>query len=56
MNKQIKFILALQQVENLISLLKGNEYQKYFDIRLIQMQVELKRQLTNLNSSTKLKE
>ena len=49
----MNLILALQQVENLISLLEGNEYQEYFDIRLIQVQVELKRQLTNLQNSSK---
>jgi hypothetical protein len=56
MNEQTKLILALNQIENVTSLMKNNEYEQYFYIRLIQMQVELKRQLTNLNSSTKLKE
>lgn len=56
MTEQMKFILALNQVENLISLLEGNEYQQYFYTRLIQMQVELQRQLTNLQTQSKIKE
>jgi hypothetical protein len=56
MTEEIKLILALQQIENLTSLLKGNEYQQYLYSHLIQMQVELQRQLTNLKHSSKIKE
>jgi len=56
MNEQTKLILALLQIENLPSLLAENEYQQFFYSRLIQMQVELNRQLTNLTYSTKIKE
>jgi predicted RNA-binding protein with EMAP domain len=56
MNDQTKLILALMQIENLISLLSTNEYQQFFYSRLIQMQVELNRQLTNLTYSPKIKE
>jgi hypothetical protein len=56
MTPETKLLLALQQIENLTSLLKENEYEKYFDIRLIQIQVELQRQLTNLTHSSKIKE
>jgi hypothetical protein len=45
MNENIKLILALQQIDNLTDLLKGNEYQNYLCGHLIQLQVELKRQL-----------
>jgi len=52
----MNLILALQQVENLISLLGGNEYEQYFYSHLIPIQVELKRQLTNSQNSSKIKE
>lgn len=56
MNDQIKFILALQQIDNLTSLLEGNEYQVFFYSHLIGMKCELQRQLTNLTHSSKIKE
>ncbi len=56
MNEQTKFILALQQIDNLTSLLEGNEYQQFFYSHLIQIEIELKRQLTNLTHSSKIKE
>jgi len=55
MTPETKLLLALQQIENLTSLLKENEYEKYLYSRLIQVQVELKRQLTNLTHSSKIK-
>lgn len=55
MNHHTKLILALQQIENLTSLLKENEYEKYLYSHLISMQVELQRQLTNLTHSSKIK-
>jgi len=56
MNEQTKLILALMQIDNLTSLLEGNEYQKFLYSHLIQVQVELQRQLTNLKHSSKIKE
>ena len=56
MNQQTKLILALIQIDNLTSLVEGNEYQKYLYSHLISIQVELQRQLTNLNHSSKIKE
>jgi hypothetical protein len=56
MNEQTKLILALMQIENLKSLTQENEYQKFLYSHLISMQVELQRQLTNLNHSSKIKE
>lgn len=56
MNEQTKLILALMQIENLTSLLAENEYSDYLHSHLIQMQIELNRQLTNLTNSTKIKE
>jgi hypothetical protein len=56
MKSEIKLVLALQQINNLTSLLQGNEYQQFLYGRLISIQCELERQLTNLNHNAKLKE
>ena len=56
MNDNTKLILALMQIENLISLLQQNPYQQYLHSHLTQIKVELNRQLTNLTHSTKIKE
>ena len=55
MNQQTKLLLALDQIENLVSLIDGNEYQSYMYFHLIIVQVELKRQLTNLKHYSKIK-
>ena len=47
MTEQIKLILALQQIDNLVSLTKDNEYQKFLYGHLVSVQVELKRQLSH---------
>ena len=47
MNEQTKLILALIQIDNLISLTNDNEYQKVLYSHLISIQVELKRQLSH---------
>lgn len=54
MNEETKLILALHQIENLTSLLSQNEYQQFLYSHLIQIQVELQRQLTNLIHSSKM--
>jgi len=51
MNDNVKLILALQQVDNLTSLLSGNQYQQYLYHHLITVQVELKRQLSLLTNT-----
>lgn len=56
MTQEIKLLLALQQIDNLTSLLQSNEYEQYIYYHMIQVQVELKRQLTNLTHSSKIKE
>jgi hypothetical protein len=56
MNQRTKIILALQQIDNLTSLLDGNEYQSFFYSHLISMKCELQRQLTNLTHSSTIKE
>jgi len=47
MTSEQKLIQALAQIENLKILLDGNEYQQYLYGHLIQVGVELKRQLNN---------
>jgi hypothetical protein len=56
MDQITKIILALQQIENLIQLIEGNEYQKFLYGHLIFVQVELRRQLTNLCRTDNIKE
>jgi hypothetical protein len=55
-NDETKFILASLQIDNLKSLLKGNEYETFLYSHLIPIQVELNRQLTNLKHSSKIQE
>lgn len=55
MNEQTKLIFALMQINNITSLIEGNEYQKFLYSHLVSMQVELQRQLTNLKHSSKIK-
>lgn len=45
MTEKEKLILAKMQIDSLTRLLEGNEYQQYLYGHLIQMQVELNRQL-----------
>ena len=56
MNQETKLVLGIHQIENLLTLLQGNDYQKHLYYHLISVQVELQRQLTNLNHSSKIKE
>jgi hypothetical protein len=56
MSTQNKLVLGLMQVDNLISLLEGNEYQQFLYSHLIPIRTELKRQLTNLEHSSKITE
>jgi hypothetical protein len=56
MNQTTKIILALQQIDNLTKLIDGNEYQQFLYGKLISIQVELQRQLTNLCRTDNIKE
>ena len=49
MDNKTKLILALQQVDNLVELLKDNEWEKFLYSHLILLDVELKRQLSLTN-------
>ena len=46
MSKKEKLLIAIQQLEDLISLLKGNEYEQYMNFKLTSVYYELKRQLS----------
>ena len=56
MTEKEKLILAQMQVENLLSLLKGNAYENYMCGKLHGIKYELNRQLTNITHSSKIKE
>ena len=59
MNDQMKLILALQQIENVRSLLSEGQYAGFFSSHLLPIKFEIERQLnclTNTNSSTTIKE
>ena len=45
MHQTSKLLFALQQTENIISLMKGNEYEHFFSLQLSPVLYELKRQL-----------
>jgi hypothetical protein len=49
MDEKTKFILALLQIENISNLMKDNEYEHFMVSHLIPLQVEIQRQLSNLN-------
>jgi len=49
MDEKTKFILALMQIENISNLMKDNEYEHFMVSHLIPLEVEIKRQLSNLN-------
>jgi hypothetical protein len=49
MDEKTKFILALMQIENISNLMKDNEYEHFMVSHLVPLEVEIKRQLSNLN-------
>ena len=49
-----KLILAKYQVENIIELIKDNEYRQYMFMHLNPVYYELQRQLTNLAIADKI--
>jgi len=51
MNEQTKLILALQQIDNLTSLLEGNQYQDFLYSKLISARIELQRQLNHYGTT-----
>lgn len=56
MSESEKIESSIQKINELVDLLEGNEHQDYLYSHLITLQVELKRQLTNLQHRFKIKE
>ena len=59
MTEEVKLHLALMQVNNVLSLMQGNQYEQYMKGKLIGLQVEMNRQLsllTNAKQQSKIKE
>ena len=54
MTDEIKILLALQQIGNVMELVKGNNWEIFFSRQLIPARYELRRQLTCLQHSAKL--
>jgi len=54
--EEAKLHMALIQIQNLMLLTTGNEYEKFLQSKLISIQIELQRQLTKIQHSTKIKE
>ena len=46
MNDKTKLILALNQVENILKLIEGNEYERFMISKLISIYYELQRQIS----------
>lgn len=56
MTDEIKILLALQQIDNVMELVKGNNWEIFFSRQLLPAHYELRRQLTCLQDSAKIKE
>jgi hypothetical protein len=56
MTPEYKFEVALQLVEELTKLVEGNEYEQFFVSHLLPVEFEIKRQLTNLQYQSTIKE
>ena len=48
MNEKTRLILALQQINNITNLIQDNQYKEFLYGKLISVEVELQRQLTNI--------
>ena len=49
MTSKINLILALQQIDNISSLVRENNYEGFFTSHLLPVKFEIQRQLTLLN-------
>jgi hypothetical protein len=56
MTNEMKILLALDQLDNIMELVKGNQWEIFFSRNLIPVRIELRRQLTCLQHSAKIKE
>jgi hypothetical protein len=52
MTEKQKLILGLMQIDSLLRLLDGNEYQQYLSRHIMQLRVELNRQLSHYGKTT----
>ena len=48
MNEKERLLIALQQINNITNLIQDNQYKEFLYGKLISVEVELQRQLTNL--------
>ena len=48
MNEKERLLLALQQINNITNLIQDNQYKQFLYGKLISVEVELQRQLTNI--------
>ena len=56
MNDDTKILLALEQLENIMKLVEGNQWEFFITKHLIPVHYELRRQLTCRQHSVKIKE
>lgn len=59
MTQKIKMLLALDQIDNILHLITGNEYEEYMTYHLVLTKSELLRQMSLLtyeDKHTKIKE
>ena len=48
MNEKARLLMALQQINNIADLIQDNKYKDFMYSRLVSVEVELQRQLTNI--------
>ena len=48
MNEKERLLLALQQINNITNLIQDNQYKDFMYCKLVSVEVELQRQLTNI--------
>ena len=48
MNEKARLLLALQQINNITKLIQDNQYRDFMYGKLVSVEVELQRQLTNI--------
>ena len=48
MNEKARLLLALQQINNITDLIQDNKYRDFMYGKLVSIEVELQRQLTNI--------
>ena len=53
MDERTKLHLALMQTNNILSLMEGNQYEHFMRNKIIPLQVEMQRQLSNLTKTKK---